>query len=108
MASLRIVNGTLECPPQQDPNPYRDLPGGFSKHLWGTLFPLWIIGRNSMTAWEAHVVGAEWAREWDRWWATTRAPGAATPQYAAVPLEQLGPHTLPRPTIIRGARPERP
>ena len=27
VASLRIVNGTLECPPQEDPHPYRDLPG---------------------------------------------------------------------------------
>ena len=33
VASLRVVNGTLECPPQKDPHPYRDLPGSFSKHL---------------------------------------------------------------------------
>ena len=31
--SLRVVNGTVECPPQEDPQPYRDLPGAFSKHL---------------------------------------------------------------------------
>ena len=40
-----------------------------------------------MTAWEAYIVGAEWAREWSQWCATTRAPGTPTPQYAAVPLE---------------------
>ena len=28
-----IVNGTLECPPQEDPRLYRGLPGGFSRHL---------------------------------------------------------------------------
>ena len=39
VASLRVVNGTLECPPQEDPNPYQDLPGGFSKHLQDALFP---------------------------------------------------------------------
>ena len=33
MASLRIVNGTLECPPQEDPHQYRDLPGGCLKQL---------------------------------------------------------------------------
>ena len=31
---------------------YRDLPGGFSKHLHDALFPPWIIGRGSMTAWQ--------------------------------------------------------
>ena len=40
VASLRIANGTLECHLQEDPHPYRDLPGGFSKHLRGALFPL--------------------------------------------------------------------
>ena len=103
VASLCIVNGTLECPPQEDPHPYRDLPGDFSKHLGGALFPPWIIGRNSMTAWEAHIVGAEWARKLSRWCATMRAPGTFTPQYAAVPLEGWGPQTRPRPTLIRGA-----
>ena len=48
IASLRVMNGTLECPPQEDPHPYRDLPGGFSKHLQDALFPQWIIGRGSM------------------------------------------------------------
>ena len=61
VASLRVMNGTLECPPQEDPHPYRDLPGGFSKHLQDALFPRWIIGRRSMTAWEAGIVGEEWA-----------------------------------------------
>ena len=59
VASLRIVNGSLECPPQEDPNPYQDLPGGFSKHLQDALVPPWIIGRGSMTAWKARIVGAE-------------------------------------------------
>ena len=108
VASLRIVNGTLEWPSQEDPHLYRDLLGGFSKHVRGALFPPWIIGHNSMTAWEAHIVGAEGAREWSRWCATTRAPGTPAPQYAAVPLEGWGPHTRPRPTMIRGAGPERP
>ena len=63
VASLRIVNGTLECPPQEDPLPYGDLPGGFSKHLQDAPFPTWIIGCGSMTTWEASRVGAEWARE---------------------------------------------
>ena len=66
MASLRVVNCTVECPPQEDPDPYRDLPGGFSKHLQDALFPGWIIGRGSMTAWEAGIVGEEWARELGR------------------------------------------
>ena len=63
VASVRLVNGTPECPTNEDPHPYRDLPGGFSKHLRGALFPPWVIGRNSMTAREAHIVGAEWAHE---------------------------------------------
>ena len=74
VASLRVVNGTLECPPQEGPRPYRDLPGGFSRHLQDALFPPWIIGRGSMTAREARIVGEEWAREWGRWCAATRAP----------------------------------
>ena len=108
MASLRIVNGTLECPPEEDPHPYRDLPGGFSKHLQGALFPPWIIGRSSMTEWKAHIVGAEWAREWSLWCVTTRAPGTPAPQYAAVPLEGWGPHNRPRPTMNRRAGPDHP
>ena len=63
VASHRIVNGTLECPLQDNPQPYRDLPGGFWKHLQDALFPPWIIGRGSMTTWEAHIVGVEWVRE---------------------------------------------
>ena len=87
VASLRIVNGTLECPPQEDRNPYQDLPGGFAKYLQGALCRPWISGRSSMTAWEAHIGGAEWAREWSRWCATTCAPRTPVPQYASVPLE---------------------
>ena len=64
MASLRVVNGSLECPPQEDPHSYRDLPGAFSKHLQDALFPPWIMACGSMTAWEARTMGAEWAREW--------------------------------------------
>ena len=74
VASLRVLNGTLECPPREDPRPYRDLPGVFLKHLQDALFRWWIIGRGSMTAWEARTVGEEWAREWGRWCAATRAP----------------------------------
>ena len=66
VASLRVVNGTLECPPQEDPHPYWDLPWGFWKHLQDAVFPPWIIGRGSMTAWGARIVGGEWAREWGR------------------------------------------
>ena len=108
VASLRLVNGTLECPAKEDPHPHRDVPGGFSKHLRGALFPPWVIGRNSMTAWEARIVGSEWAHEWSWWCATKRTPGTPATQYAAVPLEGWGPHTQPRPRVIRGAGPERP
>ena len=59
VASLRVMNGNLECPPQEHPHLYRDLPGDFSKHLQDALLPPWIIGRGSMTTWEARIVGAE-------------------------------------------------
>ena len=108
VASLCVVNGTLECPPQEDPHPYRDLPGGFSRHLQDALFPPWIIGRGSMTVWEARIVREEWAWEWGRWWAATRAPATPAQRYAAIPLEGWGPHTWPRPTMIRGAGPDHP
>ena len=108
VASLRAVNGTLECPPQEDAHPYRDLPGGFSKHLQEALLPRWIVGRSSMTAWEARIVGEEWVREWGWWCAATRAPEPPAQRYAAVPLKGSGPHTRPRPTMIRGAGPDRP
>ena len=108
VASLRVVNGTLECLPQEVPHPYRDLPGGFSRHLQDALFPPWIIGRGSMTVWEARIVGEEWGREWGRWCAATRAPETPAQRYAAIPLEAWGPHTRPRPTIIRGAGPDHP
>ena len=49
----------LECPPQEGPHPYRDLPGGFSRHLQDALFPPWIIGRSCMAAWQACEVGEE-------------------------------------------------
>ena len=90
VASLRVVDGTLECPPQEKPHSYQDLPGGFSKHLQDALFPLWIIGRGSMTAWEARIVGAERAREWGRWRAATHTPEAPAQQYATIPLEAGG------------------
>ena len=90
VASLRVVSGTLECPPQEDPHPCRDLPGGLSKHLQDAPLPQWIIGRGSMTAWEARIVGGEWAREWGRWRAATRAPETPAQRYAAIPLDGWG------------------
>ena len=108
MASVRVVNGTLEGPPQEVPQPYRDLPGGFSKHQQDAVFPSWIIGHGSMTAWEARIVGEEWAREWRRWCAATRAAETPVQRYAAIPLEGWGPDTRPRPTVIRGAGPDHP
>ena len=108
VASLRVVNGTLECPPQENPHPYRDQPGGFSRHLQDALFPPWIIGRGSMTAWEARILGDDLAREWGWWCAATRASEAPLRQYAAIPLEGWGPHSRPRPTMIRGAGPDHP
>ena len=100
LASLSIGNGTLECPPQEARHPYRDLPGGFSNLLQDALFLPWIIGRGSMTACAAGKVGEEWARKWGQWCAATHAPGT--------PFEGLGPHTRPRPTMIRGAGPDHP
>ena len=108
VASLRVVNGTLECPPQEGPQAYQDLPGGFSRHLQDALLPPWIIGRGSMTAWEARIVGEEWVREWSRWCAATRAPETPAQRYAAIPLKGWGPDTQPRPTMIRGAGPDHP
>ena len=108
VASLRVVNGTLECPPQEGPGPYPDLPGGFSRHLQDALFPLWIIRRGSMTAWEARLVGEGWAREWGRWCAATRAPETPAQRYAAIPPKGWGPDSRPRPTVIRGAGPDHP
>ena len=108
VASLRVVNGTLECPPQEGPHPYQDLPGGFSEHLQDALFPPWIIGRGSMTAWEARIVGEEWARDWGQWCAATRALETPAQRYAAIPLKGWGPDTRPRPTVIRGAGPDHP
>ena len=100
--SLFKVNATL------DPHLYRDLPGGYLTHLRGALLPTRVIGRSSMTAWEAHIVGAEWEHDWSWWCAATRTPGTPATQYAAVPLEGWRPHTGPRLTVIRGAGPERP
>ena len=97
------MNGTLECLPQDDAQPYRDLPGGFSKHLQDALFGPWIIRRGSMTAWEAGIVGEKWAREWGR-----HAPETPAQRCAAVPLGAWGPHTRPRPTMIRRAGPDQP
>ena len=90
------------------PTRIRTLPGGFSRHLQDALFPPWIVGRGSMTAWEARIVGEEWAREWGRWCAATRAPETPAQRYAAIPLRGWGPDTRPRPTMVRGAGPDRP
>ena len=76
----------LECPPQEGPHLYRDLPGDFSRHLQDALFPPWIIGQGSMSAWEARIVGADLAREWRRWCAATRAPETPALRYAAILL----------------------
>ena len=108
VASLSVANCNLECPPQEGPHPYQDLPGGFSKHLQDALFLPWIIGRGSMTAWEALIVGEEWAREWSRWCAATRAPDTPAQRYTAILLEGWGPDTRPGPTVIRGAGPDHP
>ena len=48
-------------------------------------------------------MGEEWAREWGRWCAATRAPETPAQRYAAIPLEGWGLHTRPRPTMVRGA-----
>ena len=37
-----------------------------------------------MTAWEVRIVGEEWAREWNRWCAVTRAPETPAQRYAAM------------------------
>ena len=84
----------------------REPPGGFSRYLQDALFPPWIIGRGSMTAWEARIVGEEWACESGWWCAATRDPETPAQRYAAIPLEEWGPHTQLRPTIIRGAGPD--
>ena len=106
VASLRLVSGTLECPAQGDPRPYQDLPWGFSGQLRGALFPPWIIGPNSLTAWEARIVGADWAQEWSQWCMAASPPKAPAEWYAATPLEGRGRHTQLGPTTIRGADPE--
>ena len=102
------MNGTLECPPQEGPHLYWGLPGGFSRHLQDALFPPWIIGRGSMTAWEARLVGEEWGREWGLWSAATCALETPAQRYTAISLEGWGPDTQPRPTVIRGAGPDHP
>ena len=51
-------------------------------------------------------MGEEWAREWGRWCAATRATETPAQRYAAIPLEGSQPHTRPRPTMIRGAGPD--
>ena len=43
-----------------------------------------------MTAWEARIVGEEWAREWGRWCAATRAPETPAQRYAAIPAPGVG------------------
>ena len=48
-------------------------------------------------------MGEEWAREWGRWCAATRALETPAQRLAAIPLEGWGPDTRPRPTVIRGA-----
>ena len=90
VASLRLVNGTLECPAQEVPHLHLDLPRGFSGHLRGAFVPPCFIGLNSMTAWEASIFGADWAEEWSWWCATTRSTEAPAERYAAIPREGWG------------------
>ena len=75
---------------QADPQPYEDLPGGFMRHLQSTVFPPWIIGRHSMTAWEARIVGAEWAHQQSQWCTATPHPETPAERYAAITLDALG------------------
>ena len=51
-------------------------------------------------------MGEEWAREWSRWCAATRAPKTPAQRCAAIPLEGWGPDSRPRPTVIRRAGPD--
>ena len=53
-------------------------------------------------------MGEEWAREWGRWCAATRAPETPAQRYAAISLKGWGPHTRPRPSMIRAAVPQQP
>ena len=39
------------------------------------------IRRNCMTAWEASILGAEWAHEWSWWCTTTCLPGTSATQH---------------------------
>ena len=53
-------------------------------------------------------MGEEWAHEWGRWCAAMRAPETPAQRYAAIPLEGLGLHTRPRPTMISATGPDHP
>ena len=53
-------------------------------------------------------MGEEWAREWSRWCAATRAPETPAQRYTAIPLKGWGSDTRPRPTVIRGAGRDHP
>ena len=53
-------------------------------------------------------MGEEWARQWGPWCAATRAPETPAQRYTAIRLEGWGPHTPPRPNMIRGAGPDHP
>ena len=53
-------------------------------------------------------MGEEWAREWGRWCAVTRAQETPAQRYAAIRLKGWGPDTRRRPTVIRGAGPDHP
>ena len=108
MAFLHLVHNIFECPSQEDPYPYQDLPGDFSKHVRSALFAPCLIGRNPMTAWEARIVEAERVRTWSQRCAATFPPETPTAQYAACTLEELGLQTRLRPMVIRGAGSERP
>ena len=102
------MNGTLECPPQEGPHPYQDLPGGFLKHLQDALFPPWIIRRGSMTAWEARIVGEELGARVEPVARRHARPGDPCATIRRHTLEGWGPDTRLRPSVIRGAGPDHP
>ena len=58
VASLRLVNGILDRLPQEDPNPYRDLPGDFLKQLRGALFLTRVLGGGPSLAMRLHKIKA--------------------------------------------------
>ena len=107
VASLLILNGTLESPPQED----LPLPGpaaGFLEAPVGRSLPAmdhWTQLHDRVgSPHSGRGVGAR-IELVVRHHARARTPA---PQYAAVPLKGWGPHTRSRPTMICGAGPDHP